>query len=148
MRNIFIIILFLLNSCGYQPIYVGKNTKNFSFNEIVFEGNNKINEKIANVLNFEEKNSENNYEKIILNSEKTIIETSKDSKGQILSYKTTIKVSLRIENRGKKIKDKVFTDYFSYNTRDNKFELVEYQNQVENNLTKTIIEEIFLYLNI
>ena len=83
-----------------------------------------------------------------MNSEKTIIETSKDAKGQILSYKTTVKVSLRIENRGEKIKDKVFTDYFSYNTRDNKFELVEYQNQVESNLTKSIIEEIFLYLNI
>lgn len=148
MRNIFIIILFLLNSCGYQPIYLEKNTKNFAFNEIVLEGNNKINKEIINVLNFEENNSKNNYEKIILNSEKTIIETSKDAKGQILSYKTTVKVSLRIENRGEKIKDKVFTDYFSYNTRDNKFELVEYQNQVESNLTKSIIEEIFLYLNI
>ena len=125
-----------------------KKYKNFAFNEIVLEGNNKINKEIINVLNFEENNSKNNYEKIILNSEKTIIETSKDAKGQILSYKTTVKVSLRIENRGEKIKDKVFTDYFSYNTRDNKFELVEYQNQVESNLTKSIIEEIFLYLNI
>ena len=148
MRNIFILILFLLNSCGYQPIYLGKNTKNFSFNEIVFEGNNKINEKIANVLNLGENNSENNYEKIILNSEKSIIETSKNSKGQILSYKTIVKVNLRIENQGKKIKDKIFLDHFSYNTRDNKFELVEYQDEVENNLIKSIIEEIFLYLNI
>ena len=148
MKKILICLFFLLSSCGYQSIYVGKDSNNFLFNEIILTGDNKINQRIVSVLNFEEDKSNNAYDKIILNSTKNTIGTSKDSKGQIISYKTSINVKLIIEENGKVLKTKTFTDYFSYNNKDNKFELAEYQNEVENNLTKSLIDEIFLYLNI
>ena len=37
---------------------------------------------------------------------------------------------------------------FSYNSRDNKFELVEYQDEVRDDIIKKIIEEIVIYLSI
>jgi len=36
---------------------------------------------------------------------------------------------------------------FTYSNKDNKFELVEYQNSIQKNLIKIIIGEIILFLN-
>ena len=46
------------------------------------------------------------------------------------------------------IKNKTFMEDFSYNSRDNKFELVEYQDEVRDDIIKKIIEEIIIYLSI
>ena len=73
--------------------------------------------------------------------------TSKNSKGQIQSYRMVIYLNLIIENSEKKIRQKTFVKDFSYNTKNNKFELSEYENQIENNLIQEIIEEINIYLN-
>jgi len=148
MKKILILILFLCNSCGYQPIYLGQNTDNFSYNEITLTGNNQINKKIISSLNFKKDDSDRAFDEIIINSNKTITETSKDSKGQISSYKTSIKTKLTIKNEGKIIKNKIFKNDFSYSNKSNKYELAEYKNQVENNLIKSQIEEIFLFLNL
>ena len=37
---------------------------------------------------------------------------------------------------------------FSYNNKKNKFELVEYQKDVESSLTRKIIEELIIDLNL
>ena len=41
-----------------------------------------------------------------------------------------------------------FIKEFSYNIKDNKFELVRYQDEIKNNLINKIIEDIILYMNI
>ena len=41
----FLFILFLA-SCGYQPIFLNNNPKNFEFQKINFAGDNDINKKI------------------------------------------------------------------------------------------------------
>ena len=37
---------------------------------------------------------------------------------------------------------------FSYNTKDNKFDLAEYEKQIENNLVEEIIEKLIIYINL
>ena len=45
-------------------------------------------------------------------------------------------------------KKKSFNKSFSYPNKDNRFELLEYQNTVEKNLTTEIIKDIIIFLNI
>ena len=54
MKKIIFVFLLFLTSCGYQPLYSGKNTSDFLFNKILLEGNKNINRKIISTLSFKE----------------------------------------------------------------------------------------------
>ena len=43
MRNLFLILIFLLSSCGYQPLYSNKNSNKSTFKEIEIRGDKIIN---------------------------------------------------------------------------------------------------------
>ena len=148
MKKIFIILLFFISSCDYQPIYVNNNSKNLEFSEIIFEGDNRINRQIINSLSFKENKNNNSLNKLLLKTTFAVEETSKNSKGQIESYRTSILVNLTISKNKKILKKKDFFEDFTYNNKENKFELVEYQDSVKNNIINKIIEEITLYINL
>ena len=148
MKKFLIIILFLINSCGYQPMYVKQNTQNFEFTEIETYGNKNINRKIISLSPINQVDSKNNVKKLILNSSKNIEITSKNSKGQITSYRTKIAINLKIMKDDQIFKQKDFTEDFSYNNMDNKFDLSEYQRKIEQDLINNIVEKLFFYLNI
>tara|TARA_Y100000591_G_C21742187_1_gene649964 strand:+ start:694 stop:1143 length:450 start_codon:yes stop_codon:yes gene_type:complete len=148
MKKFLYILFFFLSSCGYQPIYLNKDLKNFEFKEIVFLGENNINRKIINALSIKEnkENKENN--RLFISSSSEIKQNSKNSKGQVDSYQTVINVNLIIRNSNDEIiKDKSFKKEFSYNSKQNKFELVEYQNSIRDDLIDKIISDIIIYLN-
>ncbi len=146
MKKIFILLVFLITSCGYQPIYITKNTKDYTFQKITLVGNNKINKSIVSAMNFKENNTNDN--ELILTSSINISETSKNSKGQVASYRTTITINFKIINNQNVIKNKDFIKNFSYNNMENKFKLVEYQKDVQKSLTSKIVEELIIYLNL
>lgn len=147
MKKIFILIIFFLSSCGYQPLYTNKNSKDFIFAEITLVGDLKINKKIISSLNIK-KNTENyKFEKIILTNKKEIIETSKNSKGQVDSYKMNLTIGLIIEDKNNVLTEKTLSDTFAYKNLDNKFDLSQYENQIENNLLNKITQELIFYLN-
>ena len=118
------------------------------FLEIVSEGDNRINSRIINSLSLKEDKSGGSLNKLLLKTAYIINETSKNSRGQIQSYRSSILVNLTISKDNKIIKRKDFLEDFTYNSRDNKFELVEYQETVKNNIVNKIIEEITLYINL
>ena len=65
------------------------------------------------------------------------------------SFKTIVSVNLEIKNIKNNITQrKKFLKEFTYTNKQNKFELVEYQNTVKNDLVDKIISEIILYLNL
>ena len=146
-KTIFIFLLFL-TSCGYQPLYSGKNTGEFLFNKILLEGDRNINRRIISTLSFKEVQDNFDYDELIIISNKKIVETSKNSKGQVTSYRTEINVEFKILNKNEIIKQKIFSEDFSYNNLDNKFDLANYQDDVENNLVNKIIEELIIFINI
>ena len=148
MKKILILIFFFTVGCGYQPIYVNEATKNYTFKKITLIGNNKINKNIVSALNLKiDKLGESNKE-VIINSDINVYETSKNSKGQVASYRTSIKLNFKIKNNEEIIKNKNLTKDFSYNNKENKFKLVEYQKNVEKSLTEKIIEELIIDLNL
>ena len=149
MKKIFILFLLILTSCGYQPLYkTDQNIKNLNISEVIYFGDQKINDVILSKLPFVLVKNDASLNKLSLESKKEIKITSKNSKGQALSYRTIIKVKIFIlNNNGVILDQKMLQKNFSYNTDENKFKFKEYQNKIEENLINEIIEDIIIHLN-
>lgn len=146
MKKILFIIILLTVSCGYKPIYLNNDQLINKFNEVILEGDNEINRKIKNTLNFE-KNTNNN-QKLIITTDYKIEVTSRNSKGQVETYRSIINTQLIVKNGDEILQTKNFILETSYNNNTNKFELTKSQNQIKNNLLNRLIEEIILYLSL
>tara|TARA_B110000444_G_C18428359_1_gene405647 strand:+ start:92 stop:541 length:450 start_codon:yes stop_codon:yes gene_type:complete len=148
MKKILILIIFLTAACGYQPMYISKNTENYTFKEITLTGNDKINKKIVSALNLKKDSTGVNKNEAYIDSDINTFVTSKNSKGQITSYRTTITLNFKIKDNNEITKNKKFLKDFSYNNKENKFKLNQYQKGIEKSLTKKIIEEMVIYLDL
>ena len=135
-------------SCGYQPLYVNKDSSDLVFNKIELFGDKEINRRILSFISIKEDKNEEKLNQIVLRSNEDIIETSKDSKGRVATLKTTVEIKLVILNGNQIIKEKTFNENFSYNNKDNKFDLTKYQNEVKDNLVDKIIEQMSIYLSL
>ena len=51
-------------------------------------------------------------------------------------------------NNNETIKERNFFEEFSYNTKKNKFDLIEYQKTIQNDLISQVIRDINIYLNL
>ena len=148
MKKFLLIFAVILTSCSYQPIYIKKSLQNVEFSKITIEGDPNISKKIINSLSLKENEFNDTLNDLLINSSYEIRETSKNTKGQVLSYRSIIVVNLVINNKKNTILNKKFLKDFSYPNKDNKFELVQYQNDVKNNLINKMIEDIILFINL
>ena len=149
MKKIFIIVFLILTSCGYEPLYkINQNSEKLNINEVKYLGNQTINNEIFSQLPFVLLKNDKNLNKLLLESEKEIKITSKNSKGQAVSYRTDIKVKILILDKNEDIiNQKIIEKNFSYNVDENKFKFKEYQNKIEENLIDRIVEDIIIHLN-
>jgi hypothetical protein len=146
-KTILLLILLFMSSCGYQAVYEKKDNTDFFIKKIELEGNRKISKKITSPINVE-KNVTNKTPYILnIDSQKFIEVIAKDSLGNSSIYKITIiaKTSITKENKIK-IKEKAFNKTFTFNTMDNKFDQLQYQKNIENNLMKKISDELIIFL--
>ena len=145
-KNIIILILsaFVITSCGYKSIYSSKNL-NFNILEFKIEDKTKISRKIKNNLDSYKKNDSNNFYSIKINSKKNINIISKDSEGDPSNFEMTIISEITILNDEKIVENKVFSESFNYKNSSNKFDLKEYEKNIEDNLTNKILESIISY---
>lgn len=142
------LVLLIIYGCGFNPIYINQNEKNFEFSEIILKGNNALNDRLVKSINLRKDELNPILNKIIIDSVYSIGQTSKDSTGKVTTYRSNLEFNIEIQNSNKKIKSKKFIKNFSYRTKDNQFELVKYQEQIKNNLFNEITSEIILFLNI
>ena len=147
MNRILILFVFLINSCGYQPIYIGIDKNETIFKKIILTGDKKINRRIVSTINLKEDINHKTENEITLFSQKKINETSKDSKGNVVSYKMTINLNTKIKT-SENVKERSFSKSFSYNNKDNKFDLNEYQNQIEKNIIDEIIRDLIIFIKL
>tara|TARA_B100001741_G_scaffold28620_1_gene20570 strand:+ start:225 stop:680 length:456 start_codon:yes stop_codon:yes gene_type:complete len=145
-KNIIILVLstFIITSCGYKSIY---SSKNLNFNILEFEvtDKTKISRKIKSNLDSYKKNNSKNFYSIKINSKKEINIISKDSKGDPSNFVMNIISEITILNDEKIVKNKVFSESFNYKNSSNKFDLKQYEKNIEENLTDKIIENIISY---
>ena len=149
MKKIFILLLLIITSCGYQPIYkIDQNINTLKIKEIELTGDKTLSEKISKELSIEIIKNNESLNKLDIDSQKNVAETSKNSKGQVTSYRTTISTIISIiDGDGNLVRKKNVSKQFSYNVLTNKFKLKEYQEEIENNLINQIIRDINIFLN-
>ena len=145
---IIVIALFILNNCGYSPIYSSKNN-NFYIKEISEKNRNKLDSKfINNIKKFSNKDSNNTIELMISSNRKIDIIT-KDEQGDPTKFQMTISLNINIlkKNNYEINKTKIFSANFNYNNNTNKFSLKQYEKEIENNLINNVIEKSIIYLS-
>ena len=149
MKKILILIFFIINACGYQPIYkVDEEITKIKIKEVKFSGDQEISKEVFLKLPFTiEKNDDLNT--LIIESKKIISETSKNQKGQATSYRTSLNINLKLTNlENKTITEKKLKKEFSYDTKKDKFKLKRYQKQIEKDLIDKISKELIIFFNL
>ena len=146
INRLFLVFFIFLSACGYQPLYTSTISEN-KFSEIILSGEREISERIKNSsLILEDKNNKN-LDKIEINTAYNIEETSKNSQGQIETYRSRLNIILLITNKDEVKNNYSFNKNFDYQNRNNKFELINYQNNIKNSLINEAVKEIVIFLN-
>ncbi len=137
--------LFLI-SCDYKPIYSLKNNNNFDIRSIEFEGDQNINGLLnQKILRFKKDTSNIKYDlKITSNYNKESL--SKDTAGITTKYQLTLSVNFLINGKNSKNEIKIVKK-FSMKNIDNKFDEQVYENNIKNNLSDMVVNELIIYLN-
>ena len=147
MKKIFLIFLiFLLNSCGYTPIYSSKdsNYKIINFQKNI---NNNLTNYIQNTINAFSNDEANKSLNIQFEFKEEIITVLKDSKGDPSKNRLNITVNLNVLDTNQNlIASNVFSENFEYNIDDNKFNLKQYEKNIKFNLVEQITQEILVFL--
>ena len=141
-----IISFFLLLSCGYEPIF-SSSKANFSITEIKLFGKKNVGSKIKKNLNIY-KNVKNKsiFYSLKINSDQKQNIISRDAKGDPKIFEMQISVDLTLLENNKTKNKKNFKESFTYNNSTNKFDLKQYEKNIEDNLIKKITSKITLYL--
>tara|TARA_B110000014_G_scaffold175697_1_gene125600 strand:+ start:614 stop:1075 length:462 start_codon:yes stop_codon:yes gene_type:complete len=143
-----IIIFIFISGCGYVPIYsVNNNKVNFEIGKVNINGDRDLNQNIINQLkNLKTKKASNPiiYNLTIDTKVKKII-TSKDSKGNPITYKMISTVNLATIKEGKEYNLTV-ESVENYNDISSKFELETFERNLKKNSASKIIQEIIVYL--
>ena len=134
-----LLIFTLLSGCGYKPIYSSKDFL-FKISEIKHD-NKKIDKRIVRSLKSISNENATSSLTFELNSkkEKNIISKNKNGDPEIFE----LKISINIVAKGKQ---KTFLGKQVYNNTENKFELSEYEIQIEKQIITKMIDEIIIFL--
>ena len=145
-KIILICCIFFLTSCGYKPLYSGKNSSDILINKIETVGEKKINRQILSLLSLDEVGELENSYILNINTKKNKRIVSKDKQGNASVYNLNLEINISLNKDNQKV-TKTFTSDFSYNTQKNKFELSREENKILNNLVESMVEKIILFIN-
>ena len=139
------ILVLVLNSCGYSPIYSTKY-QDFKIDNISFKGERKINEVLRKrLVSYTKINSAENVYDVIINASLQKNVDSKDKKGNPAQFSLRINVDLIIVDKFDKTLQINFNEKNSYNNKDKKFELKIYENSLIQNMSEKILSDIILF---
>ena len=145
LNKISILLLFVLTNCGYSPIF-SINNSNFKILNINLEGEKRINYIIKNKLNYYKNIKADRSYKVKINSKKKKTTLSKDTKGNPNKFNLEIIIVLKLDDQDNKKIEKRFIKNISYNNLSNKFDLSNYEKNIQENLTQKISEDIIIYM--
>ena len=148
MKKIFFIIFFFATSCGYQPLFVKENNSELKFKQIQLLGDKDINRRIISMTSMQKNKDDDSLDDILINSKESIVETSKNAQGRVTTLKTNIEIIVIISNANGEERERAFNESFTYDNKENKFDLAKYQKEIKNNLVNDIIEKLIVYLNL
>jgi len=140
-----LILIFILNNCGYTPIYSTKY-QDFKLSNIILNGERDINKILKKRLdNYTKNDSAEKIYNVTINSSLQKNITSKDKKGNPTRFTLNVNVDLTIDDKsGKSVKIN-FNEKNSYNNKNEKFELQMYENSLIQNMSEKILSDMILF---
>jgi hypothetical protein len=148
MKKIIIILLAFLfvTNCGFTPIYSNKNI-DFKLKTIINTEKDSLNIKVKKRIQIF--SNEKSQKEILLRivAQKQINTLSKDSKGDASRFEMVISINLDLTYGEIQSLKKVFVETFNYKSNTNKFELNQYEKEIEELLINKNIERIIVYLS-
>ncbi len=141
-KILYVIIIFMsLVGCKYEPIFLSKKS-NFKFNNIIMQGDEKINKIIKN--NLLNRSKGNKIYDIHLTTSRDKESISLNEKGDATSYKLKIFTDYKIIENNEIVFKNNFTKQTTYNNITDKFELSKNEENIIENLSKIISSEIIM----
>ena len=148
-KQIILLLLLLLSSCGYEAIYSKKNSANYDFtvSDLSFVGDRTVNLKIKEKLkNYAQDKKEKDFIlKISSTSEKVIL--SKNTAGDATSFKNSISINVEVLMNNKFKSNFVILESFNYNNISNKFDLKQLEKDIKNNLAEAASDKLIFKLS-
>ena len=148
-KQIILLLLLLLSSCGYEAIYSKKNSVNYSFSvsELNFVGDRTVNLKIKEKLNnyAQDKKDKDFILRISSTSEK--ITLAKNTAGDATSFKNSVSINVEVLMNNKFKSNFIILESFNYNNISNKFNLKKYEEEIKNNLAETASDKLIFKLS-
>ena len=137
------LLILVLNGCSYEPILLKKNYQ-FDLVEINSEGEKKINEIIeSKLLQNTKKTSEIKYKILILSEKKREI-VSSNREGDPTIFKITIKLKYNLRENDQIVLSNEIFKQSTYNNIKDKFELLEYEENIIKNLSEKLSDDILI----
>ena len=144
--SLLILILIVLNNCGYTPIYSKKNY-NFEIKNIEMLGETTINKLLSNKLKVYKDNPEaKNSLSLIINSQSFKTTITKDKKGNPTQFSMSINVDVKVIDDSNNQIETTFSENSTYDNSDNKFDLRKYEDNLIKNMSEKIFSELTLFI--
>ena len=146
IKKVFILLLFLLQSCGYTPILSEYKNLDYRLNIIEIKGEPIINNLILSKL---KKLSNNKAKKTIdlkISSDSERLILSKNKQNEITYYQLVQSINFEITG------EKDFEKQFNFNEKikikniNDQFEMKKYQDEIIKNFINSKIDEFILQL--
>ena len=148
-KQIILLLLLLLSSCGYEAIYSKKNSVNYNFSvsELNFVGDRTVNLKIKEKLkNYAQDKKEKDFIlKISSTSEK--ITLAKNTAGDATSFKNSVSINVEVLMNNKFKSNFIILESFNYNNISNKFDLKQLEKDIKNNLAELASDKLIFKLS-
>jgi len=142
------IILFVLNSCGYTPMYSTNFKNDFNIELIDFKGDNDLNnfikQKIDGLINTEKKNSKTFQ--VSLNTSYSKDVQIKDKSGKATEYSLNANASFTIEINDK-LEEISFNEKTSLTKLNDEFEEANYERSFKENISQIFVNKLLIYLS-
>ena len=148
-KQIILLLLLLLSSCGYEAIYSKKNSANYDFtvSDLSFVGDRTVNLKIKEKLSTftQNKKDKDLIIRISSNSKKTTV--AKNTTGDATSFKNVVSINVNVLMNDKFKSNFTISESFNYNSISNKFNLKRYEEEIKNNLAETASDRLIFKLS-
>ena len=144
MKNlILILLLFLLNSCGYTSIYKNQKSQDLQINIIETTGDKEINNLIKNELKFYSNKESNIRYNISINSKYQKIIISKNSVGEVTDYNLLVNTIISFNKEGENNTLK-FNENINMKRNSNSFEQNDYEKSIKKNFASSITDKFII----
>tara|TARA_B100001564_G_scaffold239491_1_gene202609 strand:- start:75 stop:551 length:477 start_codon:yes stop_codon:yes gene_type:complete len=147
LNILFFFIIIFLHGCGFEPIFSSKNISNtqiVSISEVNFKNYSDLNNLFLRKFRYFQKDEENlkKFNLILnINESKKII--SKNKLGDPETFNIEIIVDILILSTENNIlNSRTISKNKNYNNLNNKFDLKQEENIIQNNIVDEIVDEI------